>query len=89
METKKWIDRVFAVSLVLMGLSSVILSVTALSGTALPDWAIRTLGVINLIALPVRVYSTVRSVQEKNRMRQSAEAKAKRGGTKKKKGKKK
>ena len=89
METKKWIDRVFAVSLVLIGLSSVILSVTALSGTALPDWAIRTLGVINLIALPVLVYSTVRSVQEKNRMRQSAEAKAKRSGTKKKKGKKK
>jgi protein-S-isoprenylcysteine O-methyltransferase Ste14 len=89
METKKWIDRVFAVSLVLIGLSSVILSVTALSGTALPDWAIRTLGVINLIALPVLVYSTVRSVQEKNRMRQSAEARAKRSGTKKKKGKKK
>ena len=81
MDTKKWIDRVFAVSLVLMGASSLILSIT--------DWAIRTLGVINLIALPVLVYSTVKSVQEKNKMRQSAEAKARRGGAKKKKGKKK
>ena len=89
MDTKKWIDRVFAVSLVLMGASSLILSITGLTGAALPDWAIRTLGVINLIALPVLVYSTVKSVQEKNKMRQSAEAKAKHGGAKKKKGKKK
>jgi protein-S-isoprenylcysteine O-methyltransferase Ste14 len=89
MDTKKWIDRVFAVSLVLMGASSLILSITGLTGAALPDWAIRTLGIINLIALPVLVYSTVKSVQEKNKMRQSAEAKARRGGAKKKKGKKK
>ena len=89
MDTKKWIDRAFAVSLVLMGLSSLILSITGLTGTAMPDWAVRTLGVISLIALPVLVYSTVKSVQEKNSMRRSAEAKAKRGAAKKKKGKKK
>lgn len=88
-DTKKGIDRLFAVSLVLMGISSLILSVTGLTGTALPDWAVRTLGIINLIALPVLIYPTVRNVQEKNRMRQSPEAKAERGGAKKKKGRKK
>ena len=89
MKTKQWIDRLFAASLVLMGTSTLILSITGLTGTALPDWAVRTLGVVNLISLPVLVYSTVKSVQEKNKMRQSAEAKAKRGGAKMKKGKKK
>ena len=89
METKKWIDRVFAVSLAVTGLSSLILSITGLTGNALPDWAIRILGIANLVALPVLVYSTVKSVQEKNSMRRSAETKAKRGASKKKKGKKK
>ena len=40
-----------------MGLTSTVLSVTSLAGIALPDWLLRTLGIVNLLALPVLVYA--------------------------------
>ncbi len=83
--SSRWIDRLFGVSLALLGVSSLILSVTALTGTALPDWAVRLLGIVNLVSLPVLICSMVKSFQEKAGMRRAAEAKTGRGSTKKKK----
>ena len=80
-----WIDRLFAISLALLGLSSLVLSITGLAGIALPDWATRLLGVVSLVALPVTVYSTVKSFQEKLNMRKAAQS---RGANKKKRRKK-
>lgn len=83
--SEQWIDRLFALSLALLGLSALILSVTGLAGITLPDLATRLLGIVSLVALPVTVYSTVRSFQEKLNMRKAAQSR----GTNKKKRKKK
>ena len=86
----KWVDRLFGVSVALMGLTSLILSVTGLAGITLPVWAVRLIGIVNLASLPVMVYSMVKSFQEKLNMRKAAESKSNRPGVKKKKkGKKK
>ena len=70
-----WIDRLFALSVTLMGITSTILSVSGMLHLALPDWAMRLVGIVNLAALPVMVYSTVKSWQEKLDMRKAAETK--------------
>ncbi len=86
----QWIDRLFGVSVALMGVTSLILSVTGLADISLPVWAMRLVGIVNLASLPVLGYSMVKSFQEKLNMRKAAEAKPNRGGVKKKKkGKKK
>ena len=81
----KWVDRLFGVSIALMSVTSLILSVTGLSGITLPVWAVRLIGILNLISLPVMIYSMVKSFQEKLNMRKAAESKPGRGGAKKKK----
>lgn len=89
-KSTQWIDRLFGASVALMGMTSLILSVTGLAGIALPLWAMRLIGVINLASLPVLGYSMVKSFQEKRSMRKASEAKPGRSGVKKKKkGKKK
>lgn len=86
----QWVDRLFGVSVALMGLTSLILSVTGLAGIAMPDWAVRLVGIVNLASLPVMVYSMVQSFREKLNMRKAAESKpARSSAKKKKKGKKK
>ncbi len=70
-----WIDRLFALSMALMGICSTILSVCGLMKLVLPVWAMRLVGSVNLAALPVLVYSTVRSWQEKLNMRKAVERK--------------
>ena len=83
--TSKWIDWLFGVSLALMGLTSLILSVTGLAGISLPAWAVRLIGIVNLASLPVMVYSMVRSFREKLSMRKAAESRIGRNSVKKKK----
>ena len=85
MDKQKWIDRLFAVSLALLGVSSLILGVTGLAGISLPDWAVRLTGVLTLISLPVLIYSTVKSYQEKAGMRKATGTKTSRPTAKKKK----
>ena len=88
--TAKWVDRLFGISVALMGVTSLILSVTGLAGITLPVWAVRLIGIVNLASLPVLGYSMVKSFREKLNMRRAAESKASRSGAKKKKkGKKK
>ncbi len=86
----KWVDRLFAVSIALMSVTSLILSVTGLAGIALPVWAVRLIGILNLVSLPVMICSMVKSFREKLNMRKAAESKPGRSSAKKKKkGKKK
>ena len=86
----KWVDMLFGISVALMGVTSLILSVTGLAGVALPVWAVRLIGIVNLASLPVMAYSMVKSFQEKLNMRKAAESRPNRSGAKKKKkGKKK
>ena len=86
----KWVDRLFAVSIALMSVTSLILSVTGLAGIALPVWAVRLIGILNLVSLPVMICSMVKSFREKLNMRKAAESNPGRSSAKKKKkGKKK
>ena len=51
-----------SVSIALLGVSSLIFSISGLAGLTLPDWLTRTLGVVSLLSLPIMVYSTVKKM---------------------------
>ena len=76
----KAIEKLFGVSLAVISLTSLITAVTGLIGIALPVWALRTIGIINLVSLPILIYSTVRSMREKagaaRKLTKKAEGKA-------------
>ena len=58
----KILGWMMGVSVALLGLSSAVMSVAALAGLPLPPALSRALGIVNLLALPVLVYSTVRKL---------------------------
>lgn len=59
---EKTLSWLMGVSIALMGLASTVMSVAGLAGFALPPVLLRVLGVVNLLALPVLVYSTVKKL---------------------------
>lgn len=61
----KTIEKLFGVSLAVISLTTLITAVFGLIGIPLPVWAMRTIGIVNLVSLPVLIYSTVRSMKEK------------------------
>lgn len=61
---KKKNDLVWSISLLVVGLASLILAGTNIVGIELPDVAVRMLGVVDLIALPFLAYSTVKKVKK-------------------------
>ena len=50
----------WSVSLLIIGIVTILLAGSNLAGAPLPDVAIRLLGIIDLIALPVFAYASVR-----------------------------
>ena len=61
----KAVEKLFGVSLAVISLTSLITAVTGLIGFPLPAWALRTIGIVNLVSLPVMIYSTIKSMKEK------------------------
>lgn len=59
---EKLLNWAMGASIALLGLSSMILSIAGLTGFALPDALVRVLGAVNLLSLPVLVYSTVKKL---------------------------
>lgn len=59
---EKTLNWLMGISIALLGVSSTVLSISGLAGFALPDWLMRTLGIVNLLSLPVLVYSTVKKL---------------------------
>ena len=57
---EKILNWLMGVSIALMGISSTIMSIAGLADIPLPPLLIRALGIVNLLALPVLVYSTVK-----------------------------
>ncbi len=57
---EKLLNWAMGASIALLGLSSMILSIAGLTGFALPDALVRVLGTVNLLSLPVLVFSTVK-----------------------------
>ena len=61
MKTK--IDRICSISLIVIGLATFILAGSSVIGMEFPDIVVRIIGVIDLIALPVLVYSSLKKVK--------------------------
>ena len=57
MKTK--IERIWSISLIVIGIATFILAGSSVIGIELPDIAVRKIGVIDLIALLVLIYTSV------------------------------
>lgn len=59
---KNKIDLIWVISLIVIGISAILLAVSNIVGLALPDIAIRMIGVSDIIALPVLIVATVKKL---------------------------
>ena len=59
---KKKINLLWSISLIVIGIATLILVVPKIIGLDFPDLAIRIIGVVDLIAIPVLAYTTVKIV---------------------------
>ena len=63
--SSKNINLFWAISLMAIGIATFIIAVTNIIVVQLPDIVIRLLGIIELIALPVLVFTTIKNVKNK------------------------
>lgn len=61
---KKKIDLLWSLSLFVIGIATIVLAGSNLIGINLPSIAVRILGIIDLIALPVLAFSTVQKMRK-------------------------
>lgn len=64
MDSKK-INIMWSVSLIIIGVATIILAGANIIGIELPDIAARILGVLDLVSLPVLAFSTVKKAKSK------------------------
>ena len=60
----KKIDIIWSVSLIVISLVSLTLSISNIIGTALPSAVSTALGIIDLCALPLLVYSSIKKIKK-------------------------
>lgn len=61
---KKKNDLICSISLVIIGIATVILAGSNILGLMLPDAIVRVIGIIDLIALPFVAFTTVKKVKK-------------------------
>ncbi|MEZ3454995.1 MAG: hypothetical protein K1W17_11620 [Oscillospiraceae bacterium] len=61
---KKKNDLIWGFSLIIIGAATVILAGSNVIGLKLPDIAVRIIGIVDLIALPVLAYTSVKKVRK-------------------------
>jgi len=61
--TDQTIDRLWALTLMLTGLVSLVLSVANIADIDIPDMVVRALGIISLLALPMLVFTSIRKLR--------------------------
>ena len=61
----KLLNLLWGLSLAVIGVGTLVLSVSSLAGFALPDAAVRLIGILNLIALPVMAFATVKKLRKR------------------------
>lgn len=61
----KIINIMWSISLIIIGIATIILAGANIVAIELPDIAVRVLGVIDLVSLPVLVFSTVKKTKSK------------------------
>ena len=59
---KNKIDLIWVISLIVIGISTILLAGSNIIGLTLPDIAIRMIGVLDIIALPVLIVATVKKL---------------------------
>ncbi len=57
---KKKYDLMWSLSLLIIGAATVILAGSKIVGSELPDITVRIIGIVDLIALPILAYTTVK-----------------------------
>ncbi len=58
-------DKLWALTLIIIAVCTLINAGSSLAGIQLPDTLIRTLGIIGIICLPVLVYTTIKKTDKK------------------------
>lgn len=61
---KKKNDLIWGFSLIIIGAAIIILAGSNVIGLKLPDIAVRIIGIVDLVALPVLAYTSVRKVRK-------------------------
>ncbi len=61
---KKKSDLMWSISLIAIGIATIILACANIVGIDLPDMLVRLLGIVDLVALPIFVYSTIKKVKK-------------------------
>lgn len=61
---KKKNDLMWCFSLLIISVATIILAGSNIIGIELPDIAVRIIGIVNLIALPILAYATVKKVKK-------------------------
>ena len=61
---KKKSDLMWSISLIAIGIATIILAGANIAGIDLPDMLVRLLGIVDLAALPILVYSTIKKVKK-------------------------
>lgn len=61
----KIIEKLFGASVAVISLTTLITTVTGFIGLPLPRWALWAIGVVNMLSLPLMIYSTVMNLKEK------------------------
>ena len=61
---KKKSDLMRSISLIAIGIATIILASANIVGIDLPDMLVRLLGIVDLVALPILVYSTIKKVKK-------------------------
>ncbi len=57
-------NLVWSISLIVIGIATLILAGASIVGIDLPDVAVRILGIADLVALPILAYSTIRKIKK-------------------------
>ena len=61
---KKKSDLMRSISLIAIGIATIILASVNIVGIDLPDMLVRLLGIVDLVALPILVYATIKKVKK-------------------------
>lgn len=61
---KKKSDLVWSISLMVIGIATFILAGANIVEIDLPDFIVRIVGIVDLVALPILVYSTIKRVKK-------------------------
>ena len=66
MKPEKLLTLLWSLSLMAVGLCSLVLSLSNLFSFPLPDLITRVIGIVNLVSLPLLVYSSVKKRRHKS-----------------------